>query len=390
MIDLVATSSSALLQSCETIPPLANSAHMGLLLQSQWKQTRQFRGGSTRLIWLYKHADWNKAHELIEGTNWDSLLVDDVNTSWENWMKHFMEIMNECIPQRLLPNRHNLPWLSKSLVQLMRRRNMLYGQAKRSGKRSDVEKYKHIRNRVVIQLRNAKSSYFKNLNRKGSSKKFWSAVKYLNKKHNSIPVLNHGSMTANTNEEKAEMLNSFFSTCFNPTFPPLSPSNVPTASTRDDSIDLLCTEEDVYGLLSSLDTSKASGPDGISAKMLKMTAEFIAPSVCKLFNISLLTGTVPQGWKRSIIVPVPKSSPACTPDSYRPVSLLSVLSKVLERHMYSIITNHLQTYKAESQWGVLTWKINCKWPACNYAQLVEYTRGRWRDWCHLFRSEKSF
>ena len=233
MIDLIATSSS-LLQSCETIPPPANSDHMGLLLLSQWKQTRQLRGGSTRLIWLYKHADWNKAlkFELIEGTNWDSLLVDDVNTSWENWMKHFMEIMNECIPQRLLPNRRNLLWLSKSLVQLMRRRNMLFGQAKRSGKRSDVEKYKCIRNRVVTQLRNAKSSYFKNLNPKSNSKKFWSAVKYLNKKHNSIPVLNHGSMTANTNEEKAEILNSFFSTCFNPTFPPLSLSNVPTGSTR--------------------------------------------------------------------------------------------------------------------------------------------------------------
>ena len=140
-------------------------------------------------------------------------------------------------------------------------------------------------NRVVTQLRNAKSSYFKNLNPKSNSKKFWSAVKYLNKKHNSIPVLNHGSMTANTNEEKAEMLNSFFSTCFNPTFPPLSPSNVPTACTCDNSsIDnLLCTEEEVYGLLSSLDVSKASGPDGISARMLKMTAECIAPSVCKLF-----------------------------------------------------------------------------------------------------------
>ena len=103
MIDLIATSSPSLLQSCETIPPLANSDHMGLLLQSQWKQTRQLRGGSTRSIWLYKHADWNKAYKLLEGTNWDSLLVDNVNTSWENWMKHFMEIMNECIPQRLLP-----------------------------------------------------------------------------------------------------------------------------------------------------------------------------------------------------------------------------------------------------------------------------------------------
>ena len=222
---------------------------------------------------------------------------------------------------------------------------MLFSHAKRSGKRSDVEKYKHIRNRVVTQLLNAKSSYFRNLNPKSNSKKFWSAVKYLNKKHNSIPVLNHGSVTANTNEEKAEMLNSFFST---PAFPPLSPSTCDVSSTDD-------TDEEVYGMLSSLDVSKASGPDGASAKM---TTEFIAPSVCKLFNISLQTGRVPQGWKQSIIVPVPKTSAACTPDNYKPVSLLSVLSKVLECHMYGIITNHLQTFHplAESQWGFLPGK----------------------------------
>ena len=116
-------------------------------------------------------------------------------------MKRFMEIINECIPQRMLPKRRNLPWLSKSLIQLMRRRNLLFSHAKRSGKRSDVEKYKRIRNRVVTQLRNAKSSYFRNLNLKSNSKTFWSHMKYLNKKHNSIPVLNHESVTANTNEK---------------------------------------------------------------------------------------------------------------------------------------------------------------------------------------------
>ena len=156
------------------------------------------------------------------------------------------------------------------------------------------------------------------------------------------------------------MLNSFFSTCFNPAFPPLSPSNVSTSSTCGVSStdNLLCTDEEVYGMLSSLDISKASGPNGVSARMLKMTAEFIAPSVCKLFNISLQTGRVPQGWKQSIIVPVPKTSAACTLDNYRPVSLLSVLSKVLERHMYGIITNSLQNFHplAESQWGFLTGK----------------------------------
>lgn len=359
IIDLVATSAPSLLQSCVTIPPLANSDHLGLLLKSQWRQTRQSTVGSNRSVWLYKHADWHKAFNLIENTNWDSLLVDDVSTSWEIWMKRYMEIMSESIPQRLLPPRRNLPWLSKSLIQLMRRRNTLFSHVKRSNKRSDVEKYKRIRNRVVIQLRTAKSNFFKNLNPR-SNKKFWSTVKYLNKRYNSIPVLNQGSVTANTSKEKAEMLNSFFSTCFNPAFPPLSPRNDLIASTGEVSNieDLLCTDEEVYGLLSSLDVSKASGPDGISARMLRMTAEFIAPSVCKLFNLSLQTGRVPHRWKQSTIVPVPKVSPACTPGSFRPVSLLSVLSKVLECHVHSIVTEHLQTSYplAESQWGFLPGK----------------------------------
>ena len=119
-----------------------------------------------------------------------------------------------------------------------------------------------------------------------------------------------------------------------------------------------CYKQSEAQLLISQKDFPPSGPDGVSARMLKMTAEFIAPSVCKLFNISLQTGRVPQGWTQSIIVPVPKTSAACTPDNYRPVSLLSVLSKVLEHHMYGIITNHLQTFHplSESQWGFLPGK----------------------------------
>ncbi len=57
-------------------------------------------------------------------------------------------------------------------------------------------------------------------------------------------------------------------------------------------------------------------------------------------------------------MPIPKTSPATTPNSYRSVSLLSVLSKVLERHVHTVITDHLQTFHplAESQWGFLPGK----------------------------------
>jgi len=71
------------------------------------------------------------------------------------------------------------------------------------------------------------------------------------KKYDSIPVLKRGSVTANvTNNQKVEMLNSFFSTCFNSAFSPLSSSNIPSTTICEVSQhdDLLCTEEEIYGL----------------------------------------------------------------------------------------------------------------------------------------------
>ena len=61
--------------------------------------------------------------------------------------------------------------------------------------------------------------------------------------------------------------------------------------------DLLCHEDDVVEMLSSLDINKASEPDNIFARMLKVTAHSITPSVTKLFNICIRNGTLPCIWK---------------------------------------------------------------------------------------------
>ena len=87
--------------------------------------------------------------------------------------------------------------------------------------------------------------------------------------------------------------------------------------------------------------------------MLKGTARSIAPSITKIFNMSITLGCFPQTWKLSNVVPIPKSADNTSPTNYRPISLLSVLSKLLERHMYSQITSHLETHHplSTSQWG---------------------------------------
>ena len=63
--------------------------------------------------------------------------------------------------------------------------------------------------------------------------------------------------------------------------------------------ELLCSEEETLELLQALDTNKASGPDGIAARMLKSTASVIAPSLKTLFNYSVMNGVVPDKWKNS-------------------------------------------------------------------------------------------
>ena len=61
-------------------------------------------------------------------------------------------IMEECIPKRRLPSRKNLSWLNRKLVTSMKKRNLLYRRAKRSG---DFTKYKSAWNKLVSDIRKA-------------------------------------------------------------------------------------------------------------------------------------------------------------------------------------------------------------------------------------------
>ena len=82
--------------------------------------------------------------------------------------------------------------------------------------------------------------------------------------------------------------------------------------------------------LSELDTSKASGPDKIPARLLKKCSEQIAPSLCSLFNHSLNIGQIPRDWKSTDVTPTHKKDSKEDAKNYRPISLLPIVSKVLE------------------------------------------------------------
>ena len=306
LIDLAMLSDIKHLQYCTTVPPLSTSDHLGVSLALKWETHTQRYISKPRRVWLYNDADFSRACRMIDETDWNLLLSDDVDISAEQWTKHFLYIMEECIPSAIIKSRKNLPWLNTNIIRHMRKRNNMFRKAKRSHKKQHLLQFKKLRNECVTMLRQEKLKYFNSLSG-ASNKTFWKTMKCLNKKEDTIPSLQEGNNQAINDKEKSDMLNMFFSLCWNSSEPPLFEADDTThcENSRTNFLsleDLLCTHEQVLHLLRCLDTGKANGPDNISACMLKETASSIAPSLTHLFNLSIAKGRFPRLWKAANVV----------------------------------------------------------------------------------------
>ena len=96
--------------------------------------------------------------------------------------------------------------------------------------------------------------------------------------------------------------------------------------------------------LKKVKTKKAPGPDGITEEMLKHLGACSRAVLHKIFNHSWMKGVVPAVWKEAIVIPVPKKGKdKKNPRSYRPISLLSCVGKLLERMVNRRLINHLES-----------------------------------------------
>ena len=97
-----------------------------------------------------------------------------------------------------------------------------------------------------------------------------------------------------------------------------------------------CTKK-VHTILKSLDKNKSSGPDEIPSIVLSQCAKSLAPSLCALINKSLELCQFPENWRNANICPIYKSGDKYDITNYRPISILSVISKVAERCIFNRI-----------------------------------------------------
>ena len=129
----------------------------------------------------------------------------------------------------------------------------------------------------------------------------------------------------------AQVLNEYFSSVF--TTEDISSLPVPFIKFEGNKSEhlgqLFVTPEMIAQKIKKMRDNKSPGVDGIVPKLLE-SVEQISTPLAKLFNLSLEEGIVPSEWKEANITPLFRKGSRNKPDNYRPVSLTSVVCKLLE------------------------------------------------------------
>ena len=275
-----------------------------------------------------------------------------------------MSIVNKHIPSKSIKHlKPKNPFVTPAIETAIKDKRAALRRLKRENTETNRETFKKLRNRVTHLLRKSERAHATSLLRTSklqpsptSSRNFWHHMKAVQGKVQKtiIPTLTptDQSKRAETSLEKAELLNDFF--CRQTVLPGALTSNPDSSSLENNvhTLESFCTTpREVYDHLSRLKTGKGPGIDNLSPGLLKMCAVGISASLATLFNRSFDSSSFPTDWKLALVVPIFKKGAKDLPGNYRPISLLPILSKVLEKIVHKKIVRFLRPWLSPNQSG---------------------------------------
>lgn len=350
-LDPVLTDLSEGTVQCQPLDSIGTSDHLAVL--SHVRIAAALDECSQREIWLWDHADWTSVRDKLRNTVWDSFLTGNVNHDTEKLTSYILNLQQEHVPSHVYRTRpEDQPWFGyrcrlaadskyKAWVRLKQhptRRNKLLHKAACQNMKNTVKwAVSKWESDIKCKLRG---------NEVGS-KQWWSLIKEKQGTltQERIPVLERTDRSlATRSQEKAELLAGLFSAKMTTQEPNRLPPALPhLCSDRLQHINI--TEGRVYKLLKSVNTKKATGPDNISPHILKRCAKELALPLKLLFSSCLHSKEWPTIWKHARVTPVHKKNVKSNPKNYRPISLLSVISKIFEKIIAEQLTDFLDGHK---------------------------------------------
>lgn len=294
------------------------------LLRSHPKQPRE---RTTRVDYLHVRS-------LLRCTDFESIYNDDIDIEYQNLM---VKITNAIDQSTRAYTRHNYdhgicPWMTKAILEVLKKKDSYYHRWKNNRTNNYYrEQSRYYRNKSVAMMRNSKKQYYSNriIQQQGNSRRIWRIVRDvvgLRKKEHVVPDV--------ISEEVANISNIHFVNWGRnlvSRFPSTTHCLRIPRLTNDNFVFREITEEEIKAVIKSLPENKACGHDGIPAKVLRDSIDILSVPLCKIFNHAMATSKYPINLKTAKVVPVYKTGDPNDPNSYRPISVLSIINALFEK-----------------------------------------------------------
>ncbi len=365
LLDLVITSEDGMIGEIQYDSPIGKSDHCVLKFQFKCYAEIEER---IKVVTCYDKANYNEISEEITNTHWEDILGKEtnINSLWETFRNKIKSIEATHVPTRNVKKsmfRKSVVPLDDVTYQKIRRKNTLSRRYLSTKNPETRKEYNKIRNQVRKETRKLKKNFERKLAKeaKENPKAVWNYINSKSKTRHGIGELHtdprdDSSPTTDNDKLKAQILANFYSSVFTqePTgeIPQIDERNVMQHMTA-----LTVTENNIEEVLQKLKVNKSPGPDGFHPMFLKNTAKAISRPLKIIFNRSLETCKIPDEWKTAQISAIYKNKGSKKmAGNYRPISLTSVICKILE----TLVRHHIMEYMknnrlfSEKQFGFLS------------------------------------
>lgn len=345
ILDVIFTTCPDLISDVHTIPGISDHDIVIATVNQKVPRTKK----KPRTVYLYNKGDFKTLkHDISifrESFMNSNPCNNTVEENWQSFKNKLQELTNKHIPQKTIRDRHDIPWMSRSIKRTIRKKGRLYNNAKKSNKPEDWVKFRAARKLVKKELAKAHDEYLSdllNIPEHQPPKKFWNYIKQQRKDVIGIPPLKVGNEYISDSKQKADILNNQYQSVFTTDKMDDLPSIGSPLTTAMK--DITITTKGVISQLQKLNTKKAIGPDMVLTRILKEAATEIAPILQFIFQQSLDTGELPFDWRTANINAIYKKGSKGDPANYRPISLTSVTCKILEHIIFSNVMSHLDQH----------------------------------------------